>query len=50
MQLFSKDYTPEKFYPDPVPRLVVFLFKPNCSMFSNVLTSMLFRFHAQMEL
>lgn len=20
MQLFSKDYTPEKFYPDPVPR------------------------------
>lgn len=24
MQLFSKDYTPEKFYPDPVPRLVVF--------------------------
>lgn len=22
MQLFSKDYTPEKFYPDPVPRYV----------------------------
>lgn len=20
MQLFSKDYTPDKFYPDPVPR------------------------------
>lgn len=22
MQLFSKDYTPDKFYPDPVPRYV----------------------------
>lgn len=22
MQLFSKDYTPDKFYPDPVPRFV----------------------------
>lgn len=26
MQLFSKDYTPDKFYPDPVPRYSLFYF------------------------
>lgn len=26
MQLFSKDYTPDKFYPDPVPRYKYFIY------------------------
>lgn len=26
MQLFSKDYTPDKFYPDPVPRYSVYIY------------------------